>query len=316
MVFVYVALVITGLYIIFIVAPSAVAAWCVMTPRPGIPFEEVISKDPRFRIYETRIRNAKSFLDGIGPEEVSCVSGDGTRLCGYYYDNGSDKTALFVHGYRADPFVCFSLQGEYFAAKGYNLLFAIQRGHPGSGGKHVTLGLKESSDIPAWTGFLKDRGSRSAVVYGVSMGGFAAALATADLDPSFVKTAVIDSAYTSPYDQLMRDCKKRRLPGRLMMPFVALFSKLFFGVDIKQSAPESLGRSKIPAFFIHGSADSTVPPDDGEKNFHACASTRRFYIANGAEHVLSFAKCGDDIKASLSDFIEKQYRNIQTENSI
>ena len=149
MIFVYVALIIFGLYFIFIIAPSAVAAWRVMTPQPGFPFEEILQKDPRFRTYETQIRKAKAALDGIGPAEVSCVSGDGTRLCGYYYDNGSDRTVLFVHGYRADPYICFSLQGEFFAEKGYNLLFAIQRGHTGSGGKHVTLGLKESADISA-----------------------------------------------------------------------------------------------------------------------------------------------------------------------
>ncbi len=243
-------------------------------------------------------------------EEVSVTSEDGFKLGGTLIGTWRERAVLFAHGYRSDAESNFALQAEEFASRGYAVLFISQRAHPGSGGRRVTLGLAESRDILTWTAFLKSRGFKEAVVYGMSMGGAAAAFASPLLDPEFVRTVVVDCAFESPYAQMSADCRKRRLPAALIMPPVRLIARAGLHGDLKRKTADSLKNCCVPVFFLHGTSDRTVGFERCLEGFAACASDKELLAVEGADHTLAFAAGGKAVFDELFAFIDRHSQSI------
>lgn len=293
--------VLVAAYIVFIAAPGIVAYFAVFSRRKTATMEEV-SATPYFKPYIGKIKAAVERLNGLNGKKV-CIEGyKNTTLCGLYIDNNSKKTAVLFHGYHSDPLINFGVQASFFYDRGFNLLLPTQRGHGDSGGKS-TLGVYEKYDLLAWLDWVKKQTEADEVlVYGMSMGCFAAESASSEFDPSFVKAAVYDCGFSSPYTQLCFDLKKRHVPSSPVVVWTRLVVKIALGEDIKRSAAKSLAESKVPALFLHGKRDGTVPFSDGKKNFESCAAEKEFYAVEGAHHTAAFLS-GEDAERIFEEFI-------------
>ena len=141
--------------------------------RRNAVFQTVLSKKSRRRAERLKGLNGKTvYINGF----------KNTPLCGLYIGNGSEKTAVLFHGYHAEPLVNFGVQASFLYDKGFNLLLPSQRGHGESGGKS-TLGIYEKHDLLAWLDWVKTQThAKEALVYGMSMGCFAAESASAESD--------------------------------------------------------------------------------------------------------------------------------------
>ena len=192
----------------------------------------------------------------------------------------------------------FSLQGGLFLDLGYNLLIIDERGHGESEGNFVTLGLREGEDILAWAEYAASRDGVKSVA--VPAGQHSIHF---EFDPDSVRLLVVDCGFVSPGSQLALECKRRRLPGALMVPWIKLAARLRFGVDAGASAKDALSRASIPVFFLHGSGDRTVPLSEGKENFAATASRKKLFVTEGAEHTLAFPAGGDRVKEALLSFM-------------
>ena len=300
-----VILIIIGLYVFFIAAPAVACTLCVFTRRNGTPAELFRAEGTPFENHIDDIRRAKRHIESLpGTREVSVVSADGLTLRGLYVDAGSPKTVVFAHGYRSNNMMNFAVQGEIFYGEGYNLLFIVQRAHDASEGRRSTLGLREADDLMIWTDYaLSLSGVETAVIYGTSMGAYSAAICSDRFDPVKVRALIIDCGFSSPYAQLYCDCKKRRMPAALLMPLVRLTVKLMLGADILTPASGPLGRTAIPAFFLHGTADETVPYAQGTENYEACASEKRMFPVEGGHHTSDFLEGGEDVRNAMFDFL-------------
>ncbi|MBP5270533.1 MAG: alpha/beta hydrolase [Clostridia bacterium] len=305
MLFLYVATAVAAAYAVFIAAPAVVMYLAAFSPKKPAGADALFSEDDRFRPYADLLRGALEKVRALPREEVSVRSEDGFELGGTLIGTGRERAVLFAHGYRSDAESNFALQAERFASRGYAVLFIRQRAHPGSGGRRITLGLAESRDILAWTDFLKERGFKEAVVYGTSMGGAAAAYASPELDPAFVRTLVIDCAFESPYAQMTSDCRKRRLPDALIMPPVRLIARVGLHADLKTKTSDSLKKCRVPAFFLHGTSDGTVGFERCLEGFAACASDKELLAVEGADHTLAFAAGGSAAADELFAFINR-----------
>lgn len=83
----------------------------------------------------------------------------------------SGDTAILVHGYRSCGELDFALTAEHYLELGFGLLMVDQRGHGGSGGKMVTMGLRESGDVRRWAEFAERELGGRIWLHGVSLGG-------------------------------------------------------------------------------------------------------------------------------------------------
>ena len=289
MIVLWILLALVLLWLIFLFGPSLVAVKTVFCRRAGLCFDRATAPDGEFAPWAALLNRSRDALRSRGLREVSIRSADGLRLVGDYCDAGSDRTAVLLHGYRSDPMLNLAVQAASFVRRGWNVLIPDQRAHGRSEGSRTGLGLLEQNDLLDWTRWLTaETPARRLVVYGVSMGAAAAAYAADRLDPEAVEALVLDCGFASPYAQIRGDCVKRHLPATLMMPLIRLLARSEIGVDLRRSVRDSLGRTAIPAFFLHGTADETVPWTEGRANYEACASEKRFFSVTGAGHTTSY----------------------------
>lgn len=239
-------------------------------------------------------------------EEVSIISNDGLKLYGRYYNNNSDKTLLFFHGYHASPFNNINTPGLWFLEDGYNILLITERAHEKSEGKYITFGVKEKEDAMLWYNFLKDiYNPKEIVLYGVSMGGAIVSMISDKVD-STVKALIIDSAFTGTYEEVLFSIKRKsKFFPKFFTLGISLYCKLLGKFNLEKGlAKKALSNTNIPVFMIHGKKDKIVPLSMAKENFEAIKSKKYLYLAN-SDHAVSIYTNLENIKKEYYDFIKK-----------
>lgn len=299
MIILWIFLALLACYALFVLAPSLLFYRIIFSGRRAAT-ENNAGDDPL-------LAQADTFLHNHPHRPLSMKSRDGFELRGVFYDAGSRKTAVFLHGYNTPPERCLGEQAAFLFRRGFNAAYIYQRAHCGSGGVS-TLGCKEQFDLEDWIAAIRAQtGTDLILVYGISMGSTTAAYASDKLDGSIVRGMVLDCGFTSPYSQLEWEMRRRFLPVPLIGPLLTFFARRFAGVDIKASAAQTLSRSSIPTLFMHGGADLTVPAEQGRNNYDACASPKRWFSVPEAPHKLCFRAGGRDAEKALLDFVDTYF---------
>ena len=303
---VWIILILLGLYGFFVAAPAVVACAAIFSRREGMDFETGLEPGRQFHPYAARLRAGRDALLQRGAARVGIRADDGLLLRADYYAQPGNRAVIFLHGYRSDPMLNFAVQGAAFAARGYQVLLVCQRAHGDSEGRHTGLGLPEQYDLLRWVDWLRDdRGVREIVVYGMSMGASCAAFAADKLDPKTVRALILDCGFASPYTQIAEDSRRRHIPPWLLTPLIRGLARLRFGFDIAQQTAVPLAKTTIPALFLYGTADETVPQAQIMAQYEACAAPKQLYTAAGAGHTLAYPADPDRAAQTLFAFLEQ-----------
>ena len=294
------------LWAAFVYAPSLLLYRVIFSRRTIEPPTALNLAGTPFAPHADEILDAKAFLAAHLPERVTVTAADGAVLAGDLYRRGEGKTVILFHGYNTHPQKDVGMHAMLFYGRGYDVLVVYERAHGESGGAHVGLGLLERFDVPLWVAKAREESPGCRIVlYGMSMGASSVAYASASLSQNDVSAAVIDCGFTSPYEQLAHDARKRKLPARLLMPLMSLHARVFLRLELRESTSDALAKTEIPAFFLHGEGDMTVPVGCGIKNYEACASEKEALFVPGAAHTAALIDGGEDARKRLLAFIEK-----------
>lgn len=309
---VYIILAVLGtvlvLYLVFIVGPTILSFDKIFGKKSAEPLEGRDIANSYFAPFEQMMRDAVARVEkNFELQRVRITSYDGLDLCADYIDRKSDKTVAFFHGYSASPLVNFGAHTEYFTERGYNVLLVFQRAHSVSGGENCTLGVLERYDVLSWVDWIDKTPAKNAVLYGISMGASTIAYTAQNIKSEKIKALILDCGYTSPYIQIYRDCVRRHLPGKLILPIIRIMFRRRFKEELKMNTADALKNNKIPALFLHGKADQTVPYNDSQVNYDACASKKKLLLPDGLHHTLSFSTGSDDLRAEVFEFTEQQF---------
>lgn len=294
------------LYILFIVAPAIVGAailfrkidWC-------LPLKENPEPKKYYLPYMDRMIEAIDFFEELGGEDIRIVARDKALMYGQFFDAGSDKTVVMAHGFMTTAMESFAVSGKSFYERGYNVLIIDERAHGKSGGKRTSLGYLESDDLLEWANWISNRFSSGSIyLYGVSMGAFAVAMTADHITNPQIKGLIIDSAFASIKNQLMREYNRRRLPAPLLIPWARVWYMLHFKKDMYKSAAEALMKCEKPVYFIHGDADETVDFKQQEILYKACISKKELALVPGAAHTMGFTVGGTELENKIFNFLE------------
>ena len=209
----------------------------------------------------------KSLIDRVKEkdfEEVSITSYDGLKLFARYYhvDDNAPIHILF-HGYKGSGIRDMCGGHKMTSDNKHNSLMVYHRSHGLSEGTIITFGIKERYDCLKWIEYINQRfgENKQIILSGVSMGA-ATVLMASNLDlPSNVKAIIADCPYSSPKEIIMKFTKDRKLPPKILYPFIYLGALLFakLKIDKNISAVEAVKNSKVPILIIHGKEDELVP---------------------------------------------------------
>ncbi|MBO7761526.1 MAG: alpha/beta hydrolase [Clostridia bacterium] len=231
---------------------------------------------------------------------------DGLTLRGRYYE--TDPAApieILFHGYRGDPERDMSGAIERAFAVGHNALVVSQRAAGESEGRVITFGIRERWDCLSWVDYvIKAFGpSVRIMLSGVSMGAATVLMAAGEPLPENVYAILADCPYSSARDIIMTVMRSRRLPARLLYPFVRLGARLFGHFDPDETSPLSaIARTRLPVILYHGEADGFVPCEMSRRLSAAAAAPCHLITVPGADHALAYPRDPEAYLNALREF--------------
>ena len=292
-------------YLIFIVGPVIVSFFCVFGQQETVyPWVKPDPAERDWLPYLDRLQAEAEIMEKRPVKRFTCYKGK-LELAADYYSAGSRNTLILCHGFNARPLTNFGAIANEYLAKGYNILLPYSRAHTPSRGGRPSLGILEEEDLRDWIEYLfAHTNTKKVLLWGVSMGAATIAFASDKLESARVKGMILDCAPESLYRQYARDSEQRRLPWPLMLPAARLIGLCAYHKDIKATVHKSLERTTIPALFLHGERDLTVPIAVGRANFESCVSKKEFIAVPDAAHALSYEKLREAGDTRIDRFIE------------
>lgn len=297
---------IISFYIVFVAAPAFTIFYAVYHRGKSITLLDVKSiENTYYGPFVEELFSANDYLMSLKPEHISIKASDGINLTADYFKGGNKRIALLFPGFHGNLSNNFMIQAKYIYDLGFDVICVTERAHDDCGGKWTGLGLKERYDLLDWVNYSKELGYEKCLLWGTSMGGAIVSYASDQVDPEYVKAMIIDCGFNSPREQTIKDCKMRHIPWYLMIHHMEFFVKIFARVGFRERTTEHLSRTTIPAFFIHGELDESVPISNSYENYESCNSYKECFWCKDAKHIVSFLVGGEEIRKSVTAFINK-----------
>ena len=224
-----------------------------------------------FRFIFTRVQTVQAFeltyadIDSASypRREVSFFSGE-NRLYGYVYSpaGASKGLVLLLNGMNC----CIDRHLPeilYFVDHGFTV-FTFENTGVGRSEGSGTVGLAQARlDAAAAVGYLQTDSALALlplVVYGHSLGGYAAAEVLSDA--ACVRAAVCVSAFDSPNENMRFSAKKYvGVLADLQYPFMCLQNYFLFGGQSSETAVSAINSSQKPVMIVGGCSDTVVPDE-------------------------------------------------------
>ena len=248
-------------------------------------------------------------LEAVPYEPVTIKSFDGLELAARYYHVSDDAPVdILCHGYRSIAQQDFCGGFGLLRELGHNLLLIDQRCHGHSQGHTITFGLREARDCVSWVTYVIGRfGPQVSIfLYGISMGASTVLIASGLDLPGNVKAIVADCGFSSAGAVIRAVCRARRLPVKLVYPFIRLGARLFGRFDPEEdSAVQAVARSHTPTLIIHGQADTFVPFPMCREIYAACAAPKEILTVPNAGHGQSYLVDKPRYTKTVLDFLAR-----------
>lgn len=123
-------------------------------------------------------------------ETINLLTKDNTKIEGWYFktDSTAKGTVILFHGHGSTKSGVLG-EAAAFRKMGYHTFLIDFRAHGNSGGNTCTIGYNEAEDVQLAYYFIKEKGEKNIVLWGISMG--AAAITKAMNDYPLQPTKVI-----------------------------------------------------------------------------------------------------------------------------
>lgn len=272
---------------------------------------------PKLRGYDdleelqTLLEQGRQRLVSQSHETVELISFDGTRLFGHLYRHPNAKRAVVaMHGWRSGWARDFGMIAPFLAENNCTVLYAEQRGQGESDGAYMGFGMVERHDCTAWANWMAGNGFGELPLYlaGISMGAATVLMAAgSDSLPENLCGIVADCGFISAAEEWRHITEKnlhmtythrQKHVDSLCRRRIALNSDGY-------STLEAMKTNKTPILFIHGSADTFVPPEMTLRNFEACTAPKKLLLVEGANHAVSYLKDKEAYEQAVREFWEE-----------
>ncbi len=248
-------------------------------------------------------------LEGKLHNTVHIENREGLKLYGHIFEASEQKRVVIaMHGWRSDWSFDFGGCADFFLQEGCTLILPEQRCHGKSEGEFIGFGVYERYDCLDWIEYAHSLYPDTPIyLCGVSMGATTVLMA-AGLDmPDCVKGIIADCGFTSPraiWKHVMKNNFK--ISEKLAYPIANFFVNKKAGYDGDgASTIDAMQKCKVPVLFVHGDADTFVPPSMTQQNYDACVSDKTLVIVEGAGHGLSYYVETERYQNAVKELFEK-----------
>ena len=201
-----------------------------------------------------------------------------------------NRYLIYLHG-SALNIAANITHARRFQRMGFSVLLLSYRGYGKSEGAFPTETQVYSDAQTAWSYLVEKKGikPKAIFIYGHSLGG-AVAIELAVNHPA-AGGLVVEAAFTS-ISELARAMPKYRI-----FPIELIVNQRFDSL-------QKVSRLNVPVLYLHGTADTLVPPEMSSKLYDFTASAKQLKYIPGGGHNNSAAVGGEEYLQAVKVFIE------------
>lgn len=265
-------------------------------------YEKLYNEYPETRAWIDSLRSINALRDTF------MVMPTGEKHHALYINNGTQKTAIVLHGWRNSSVTFLFLAMIYDRELGgYNIVLPDIHAHGKSDGDMIRMGWLDRKDILCWIDAFK---TDTMVVHGVSMGGATTMMTSGETMPEGIKDIrfIDDCGYTCVWDVFRWQLHEQfGLPAFPLMYTTSLLCKVLYGWSFEEaSAIEAVKRCPYPMLFIHGDADTFVPTEMVYQLYAAKPSKKRLWISKDAIHAKAYKQHRQEYIKQVREFVGKK----------
>lgn len=237
-------------------------------------------------------------------DTVQFATKSGIKIEGWYVKADSSKgTVILFHGLSSNKGNILAEAME-FLSLGYHTLLVDMRAHGNSGGRASSLGVKESEEVKLAYDYIKNKGEKNIILWGMSLG--AAIIAKAIHDYPIQPAKVILEA---PFAKLQCHIRARaRVAGFPDEPF-GFFVTFWTGAEqgywgFRHRITDYVKKINCPVLLQWGAKDIYVLREETGSIFSKIASgNKQLVIYNEAGHEHLIGRDGEKWQTSVKNFL-------------
>ena len=282
------------LLVLFILANSVVAfhAWkfthfydygSISVKKPGERSGWDVTKDILFGI--NAMKQPNSVIADSSFQQIQFKTRDGLKLDAWYIpaDRAIGTVCLF-HGHGGTKSGVVR-EAEMFRKMGYNTLLLDFRAHGASEGNTCTIGHRESEDVKLAYEYIRNKGEKNLVLWGISMGASTITKAVHDYQLTPQKI-ILEMPFGSIENAAKGRLKLMGLPGQPLATMLTFWGGLENGFWAFGLKPQEYAKDiKCPVLMQWGEKDPRVSRSEEDILFNNIpGNSKRFVPYSSAGH--------------------------------
>lgn len=261
------------------------------------------TKEILFGINAVKLQNSRP---DSSYETVILTTKDNIKLEAWYFKTSipAKGTVILFHGHVSKKSSVMD-ESEGFRQMGYNTLLVDFRAHGNSGGNTCTIGYDETEDVKLAYDYIKSKGEKNIVLWGISMGAASISKAMNDypLQPSKI---ILEMPFASILQAAEGRIKMMGLPGEPLATLITFWGGTehgFWAFNMKPS--EYVKKITVPTLLQWGKKDPRVQKEETDIIYKNLAGKKQLVLYENSGHQSLCTKEHEKWMASVSSFLNQ-----------
>ena len=262
-----------------------------------------ITKDLLFGLNAVKQQN--TIADSVN-EKVILTTADKIKLEGWYTAADSAKgTVCMFHGHGGKK-SGNNKEAEAFRKLGYNTFQIDFRAHGNSSGNTCTIGYDESEDVKLAYDFIKSKGEKNIVLWGISMGAAAVTKAMDEYPAMQPNKIIIEMPFGTIEDAVEGRIKMMHLPAQPLATLITFWGGVEHGFWAFGMKPQEYAKKiSCPTLLQWGANDPRVSRAEEDILFANLATTnKKFVVYDNCVHESLCKKENEKWMGEVSTFLK------------
>ena len=243
--------------------------------------------------------------------EISATAEDGNEVPGTYFDMGSDKCVILVHGAGGDR-ACVEPLAEGYLQRGYDVIAIDQRGCGSNPDDRVTFGILESLDVKAMVEYARvDLENKEVLVHGQSMGAQTTAIYASNVTPGTPEAAdaVICDSPVPGMELILKEMFGDGNTESFMANYLTGTSKVYMDIAYKINYDDAdtikvVANDHIPTLIICSDKDEVCLPDQVAEVYENVACEHKAIVHFDSAHIEGVIDDPEGYMNSVEGFLQ------------
>ncbi|MEO5890014.1 MAG: alpha/beta fold hydrolase [Ferruginibacter sp.] len=231
------------------------------------------------------VKRPNKILTDTALQTVYLTTKDSIKIEGWYIPvaRPAKGTIILFHGHGSTKSAVAN-EAEAFRKMGYHTLLIDFRAHGNSGGNTCTIGYYETEDVKLAYDYIKEKGEKNIVLWGISMG--AAAISKAMNDYSLQPSKII---LEMPFGSILQAAEGRiKIMGLPPEPLAVLITFWggtehgFWAFEMKPS--EFAKKITTPTLLQWGKNDTRVSQSETDLIYQNLAGVKKLVVYENSGH--------------------------------